>query len=97
MSATRAIGSKMNTATPAFTTLYPLNRSASAYFVRGDIDVGIAGPIALGSVIGSLVGARLLFGLPADKLRVFFVVVLVVLAVQMLMTSFGIHVFGGSA
>ncbi len=88
---------KVSSATSNFMIGVTAAASASAYFMRGDIDVGIAGPIALGSVIGSLAGARLLFGLPADKLRVFFVVVLVVLAIQMLMTSFGIHIFGGSA
>ncbi|WP_036579487.1 TSUP family transporter, partial [Brucella anthropi] len=67
----------------------------SAYFVRGDIDIGITGPIALGSVIGALVGARLLMSLPAEKLRIFFVVVLLVLAVQMLLSAFGIEIFGG--
>jgi uncharacterized membrane protein YfcA len=66
--------------------------SAGAYFVRGDIDVDIAGPVALGSVVGALAGARLLMGLPADKLRIFFVVVLVLLAIQMLMMAFGVQV-----
>jgi uncharacterized membrane protein YfcA len=31
-------------------------------------------------------------GLPADKLRIFFVVVLVLLAIQMLMMAFGVQV-----
>lgn len=71
--------------------------SAGAYFVRGDIDIGIAGPVALGSVAGALLGARLLIWLPADKLRIFFVIILVLLAVQMLLSALGVHVPGGSA
>jgi len=38
-----------------------------------------------------------LIGLPADKLRVFFVVVLALLAVQMLLSAFGIDIPGGPA
>lgn len=88
---------KVSSATSNFMIGVTAAASAGAYFVRGDIDIGIAGPIALGSVVGALAGARLLMGLPADKLRVFFVTVLALLAVQMLMSAFGIHVPGGLA
>jgi uncharacterized membrane protein YfcA len=87
---------KVSSATSNFMIGVTAAASAGAYFVRGDIDIGIAGPIALGSVVGSLVGARLLMGLPADKLRVFFVIVLTLLALQMLLSAFGIHTLGGS-
>jgi hypothetical protein len=86
---------KVSSATSNFMIGVTAAASAGAYFVRGDIDIGIAGPIALGSVVGALVGARLLMGLPADRLRIFFVVVLLLLAVQMLMSAFGVHVPGG--
>lgn len=88
---------KVSSATSNFMIGVTAAASAGAYFVRKDIDIGIAGPIALGSVVGAIVGARLLMGLPADKLRVFFVIVLALLAVQMLLSAFGIHVPGGSA
>ncbi|MBV2143757.1 sulfite exporter TauE/SafE family protein [Falsochrobactrum sp. TDYN1] len=88
---------KVSTATSNFMIGVTATASAGAYFVRGDIDIGIAGPIALGSVVGALVGARLLMGLPTDKLRVFFVIILALLAVQMLMSAFGIQIFGGVA
>ena len=71
--------------------------SAGAYFVRGDIDIGIAGPVALGSVVGALLGARLLMGLPAERLRLFFAVVLVLLAVQMGLSAMGISLTGAAA
>ncbi|MDE2344630.1 MAG: sulfite exporter TauE/SafE family protein [Betaproteobacteria bacterium] len=88
---------KVSTATSNFMIGVTAAASAGAYFARGDIDIGIAGPIALGSVVGALAGARMLMGLSADKLRIFFVWVLVVLALQMLLSALGIHVFGGSA
>jgi uncharacterized membrane protein YfcA len=65
--------------------------SAGAYFMRGDIDIGIAGPIALGSVLGALAGARLLMRLSGDKLRIFFVIILALLAVQMVMNALGLR------
>lgn len=85
---------KVSSATSNFMIGVTAAASAGAYFVRGDIDIGIAGPVALGSVVGALVGARLLMGLPADRLRVFFVIVLGLLAVQMLLSAFGAHVPG---
>lgn len=88
---------KVSSATSNFMIGVTAAASAGAYFVRGDIDIGIAGPVALGSVVGALLGARLLMGLPADKLRIFFVIVLALLAVQMLLSAFGVHIPGGSA
>lgn len=85
---------KVSSATSNFMIGVTASASAGAYFVRGDIDIGIAGPVALGSVVGALAGARLLIRLPADKLRIFFVVVLALLAVQMLLSAFGVQVLG---
>lgn len=88
---------KVSSATSNFMIGVTAAASAGAYFVRGDIDIGIAGPIALGSVVGAIAGARLLMGLPADKLRIFFVIVLALLAVQMFLSAFGISFLGGAA
>lgn len=88
---------KVSSATSNFMIGVTAAASAGAYFVRGDIDIVIAGPIALGSVIGALLGARLLMGLPADRLRLFFVIVLTILAVQMFLSAFGVHVLEGRA
>jgi len=70
--------------------------SAGAYFMRGDIVPAIAGPVALGSVAGSILGARILMVVSSDRIRVLFVVVLLLLAVQMLLSTFGIHLMGFS-
>jgi uncharacterized membrane protein YfcA len=65
--------------------------SADAYFLRGDIVPAIAGPVALGSVVGSLIGARVLMAVPNERIRLFFVVVLVALALQMALSGVGIQ------
>ena len=68
--------------------------SADAYFLRGDIVPAIAGPVALGSVVGSLLGARILMAVPNERARLLFVVVLLALALQMALSGFGIKLGG---
>ncbi|WP_107312834.1 sulfite exporter TauE/SafE family protein [Burkholderia metallica] len=87
---------KVSSATSNFMIGVTAAASAGAYFARGDIDIPLAGPIALGSVIGAIVGARLLIRVPADKLRVFFVVVLLLLAIDMFLSALGVHAPGGA-
>ena len=82
---------KVSSATSNFMIGVTAAASAGAYFVRGNITTEIAGPVALGSVLGAIVGARILLTFSNDKLRVLFVVVLVLLGIQMLLTAFGIH------
>jgi len=82
---------KVSTATSNFMIGVTAAASGGAYFLRGDIVPAVAGPVALGSVVGSLLGARVLMAVSNDRLRVFFVAALVVLAVQMLLSAFGIN------
>ncbi|GAC1393182.1 MAG: hypothetical protein NVSMB38_20120 [Ktedonobacteraceae bacterium] len=64
--------------------------SAGIYFSRGDIPPLIAAPVALGILIGALAGARLLAHLSNKLLRIIFLVVIVVAAVEMVLHGFGI-------
>jgi hypothetical protein len=82
---------KVSSATSNFMIGVTAAASAGAYFMRGNIVTAIAGPVALGSVIGAVAGARILMMVSNDKLRLFFVVILVALGIQMLLESFGIH------
>ena len=86
---------KVSSATSNFMIGVTAAASGLAYFVRGDIRPEIAGPIALGSVLGSAIGAKVLMSLSGEKMRIFFVGVLVILAVQMTLASLGIHFGGG--
>lgn len=83
---------KVSSATSNFMISVTGAASAGAYFLRGDIDVMVASPVALGSVIGAIAGTKILIGLPASRLRMFFVVILAVLAVYMGLTAFGLDV-----
>lgn len=70
--------------------------SAGVYFLRGDIVAQVAGPIALGSVVGALLGARVLMAISSERIRLVFVLVLVALAALMVLGAAGIDVVRGA-
>jgi uncharacterized protein len=88
---------KVSSATSNFMIGVTAAASAGAYFIRGDIVPSIAGPVALGSVLGSVVGARILMRVSNEKVKVLFVVVLIALATQMLLSAFHLVLFGKAA
>jgi uncharacterized membrane protein YfcA len=49
----------------------------------------IAGPVAQGSVMGAILGARILMAVSNERIRLLFIAALLVLAVQMLLAAFG--------
>jgi uncharacterized membrane protein YfcA len=87
---------KVSSATSNFMIGVTAAASAGAYFMRGAIVTEVAGPVAFGSVLGAIIGARILLVVSNDKLRLLFVLILVLLGVQMLLTLFGVHVMGGA-
>jgi uncharacterized membrane protein YfcA len=80
---------KVSSATSNFMIGVTAAASAGVYFMRGSIVTEVAGPVAFGSVLGAIVGGRLLLMVSNDKLRILFVVILVVLSIQMLLMVFG--------
>jgi uncharacterized membrane protein YfcA len=88
---------KVSSATSNFMIGVTAAASAGAYFVRGEIIPNVAGPVALGSVVGALLGARVLMAMSSERLRLFFVAILVVLAGQMVLGAFGIDLVRGAA
>jgi uncharacterized protein len=87
---------KVSSATSNFMIGVTAAASASTYFVRGNIVVPIAGPVALGSVVGALLGARFLISISNDRIRLLFVAVLGALAAQMFLAAFGHGVYRGT-
>ena len=85
---------KVSSATSNFMIGVTAAASAAAYFARGEIVTSVAAPVALGSVVGAVLGARILMNVPAERLRLMFIVILVILAAQMLLAAFGINLFG---
>ncbi|MBP6018738.1 MAG: sulfite exporter TauE/SafE family protein [Burkholderiaceae bacterium] len=85
---------KVSSATSNFMIGVTASASAGAYLVRGDILPELAGPVALGAVVGAVLGARILMAVPNERIRLLFVVVLIGLAIQMLLSAFGLPIFG---
>jgi uncharacterized protein len=81
---------KVSSATSNFMIGVTAAASAGAYCMRGEIVTAVAGPVALGSVVGAVFGARILISVSNDKIRLVFVAVLVALALQMIFDAFGI-------
>ncbi len=66
--------------------------TAAAYLILGKVDLVLAGPVVLGSVLGAVLGARAMVRVNGSVLRVAFVLVLAALAVPMGLTAFGIEI-----
>jgi len=75
---------KVSTATSNFMIGVTAAASAGIYLRHGYVDPGLAMPVMLGVLAGSMVGARLLFGTSTRRLRVLFAVVIAVIALQMI-------------
>jgi uncharacterized protein len=75
---------KVSTATSNFMIGVTAAASAGVYFRHGYVDPGLAMPVMLGVLAGSMVGARLLFGARTARLRLLFAVVVVGIALEMI-------------
>lgn len=74
---------KVSTATSNFMIGVTAAASAGIYFWRGEVPPLVAGPVALGALVGATAGARLLAGLSNRTVRWIFLPVLALVAVQM--------------
>ena len=74
---------KVSTATSNFMIGVTAAASAGVYFARGQIDPIIAAPVAAGVLGGSMLGAKVLGRIHSGKVRILFVVVLAVIAIEM--------------
>jgi len=80
---------KVCTATSNFMIGVTAAAGAAVYFMRGDVNPFIAAPVAVGVLLGAKIGSRLLGHLHSHWIRVAFVAVLLVTAIQMLWK--GVH------
>jgi hypothetical protein len=75
---------KVSTTTSNFMIGVTAAASASVYLNRGYIDPGVAMPVMLGVLLGSLLGARVLAGAKTRILRIIFAAVILVLGIEMI-------------
>jgi len=79
---------KVSTTTSNFMIGVTAAASAGIYLSRGYIDPGLAMPVMLGVLAGSVLGARVLIGAGTRVLRWTFAVVVLVMAVEMIYNGF---------
>jgi uncharacterized membrane protein YfcA len=75
---------KVSTTTSNFMIGVTAAASAGVYLSRGYVSPGLAAPVMLGVLAGSLLGARMLVRMRVPVLRMLFAVVIVVLGVEMI-------------
>ncbi len=80
---------KVSTTTSNFMIGVTAAASAGVYLRRGFISPGLAMPVMLGVLAGSLIGARLLIGARVRLLRVVFALAILALGIEMIVT--GLH------
>lgn len=83
---------KVSTTTSNFMIGVTAAASAGIYFARGDIPPLIAAPVALGVLAGAFIGSHLLMRLSNRALRMIFLPVMALIAIQMVLRGFGITI-----
>ncbi len=79
---------KVSTTTSNFMIGVTAAASAGIYLARGYIDPGIAMPVVLGALAGSMLGAKVLVKARTKSLRIVFSLVIVGLGVEMIFNGF---------
>ncbi len=81
---------KVSTTTSNFMIGVTAAASAGIYFSRGDVLPLVAAPVALGVLLGAIAGARLLAHLSNRTLRLIFLPVMGIIALEMVLRGLGI-------
>jgi len=81
---------KVSSATSNFMIGVTAATSAGVYLARGYINPYLAAPVALGVLLGSVVGSKLLIKLQGGVIRRLFIILLIVLTLQMFLKAFGV-------
>ncbi len=79
---------KVSTTTSNFMIGVTAAASAGVYLSRGYIDPGLAMPVTLGVLAGSLLGARFLVQAKTHALRIIFAIVIAFLGIEMIYNGF---------
>lgn len=76
---------KVSSATSNFMIGVTASASAGAYLLRGDVRPEIAAPVAVGIIVGSYFGAKVMLTMAPLRIRQVFVVVLSIVSIQMIL------------
>jgi uncharacterized membrane protein YfcA len=81
---------KVSTTTSNFMIGVTAAASAGIYFSRGDIPPLITAPVALGILLGALAGTRLLTHMSNKLVRMIFIPIIALIAIEMILRGFGV-------
>lgn len=81
---------KVSSATSNFMIGVTAAASAGIYIARGDVDVAVASPVALGVLAGAFIGARILGRLTNRTVRLIFVPVLAAIGLETILRGLGV-------
>jgi len=81
---------KVSSATSNFMIGVTAAASAGVYLLRGDIDPKIAAPVALGVLMGAIIGAKIMENLKSKTIRIIFIPVLAFVSIQMIIKGLGV-------
>jgi len=81
---------KVSSATSNFMIGVTAAASAGIYFWRGDVTAVVAGPVAVGVLLGATLGARFLVSFRSETIRLLFIAVLASVSVEMLLRGGGV-------
>jgi uncharacterized protein len=84
---------KVATATSNFMIGITAAASAGVFFGRGDVHPLIAGPVAIGVLLGAFLGTRLVVRLTNTAVRRLFLVVVFYLSLSMILRGLGVHLW----
>jgi uncharacterized membrane protein YfcA len=90
MDTTMGLPIKVSSATSNFMIGVTAAASAGIYFWRGDVMPLVAGPVALGVLLGATIGARFLVTFRSETIRLLFMAVLAVVSIEMLLRGAGV-------
>jgi uncharacterized membrane protein YfcA len=83
---------KVSSATSNFMMGVTGAASAVIYLCRGDINPAVSAPVALGVLMGSTLGARVMQRLKSKTIRKLFIPVLIYIALQMMGQGLGVRI-----
>ena len=82
---------KVSSSTSNFMIGVTAAASAGFYFAKGWIHPGVSAPVAIGVLIGAMLGTRVMSRMRSHTLRLVFVPVLLAAAVEMLLSGLGVR------
>ena len=66
--------------------------SATVYFFNGSIRADIAGPLAIGIIVGSQIGSRVMQRMQPRLIRIIFIPVILYMGIQMILKAMGVNI-----